>query len=92
MTQYTIKSAAALTDDQLDNIMGNKDRRDRFRATLAEAAMLTGEAKKMFEKELNRTLNPTVYVDGLDYDLRRAKKKQAGTEGDPEVAHICCGD
>lgn len=92
MTQYTIKSAAALTDDQLDNIMGNKDRRDRFRATLAEAAMLTGEAKKMFEKELNRTLNPTVYVDGLDYDLRRAKKKQAGTDGDPEVAHICCGD
>lgn len=92
MTQYTIKSAAALTDDQLDTIMGNKDRRDRFRATLAEATALTGEAKKMFEKELNRTLNPTIYVDGLDYDLRRAKKKQAGTDGDPEVAHICCGD
>lgn len=82
--KYTIETALALGDDEIDEMLGLRCQRDEFKKTLEEADKLEGGARNDFEGELNRTLNPTVYVGGLKYDLERAKRDKCA-----DVSEVC---
>ena len=86
MAKWTVEKAQALTDSELDEMLGLEAQRVEFKATLAEAASLKGEKKTQFEENLTRTLNPTVYVSGLKYDLERARSDTSA-----EIKSCCCG-
>ena len=90
MTKWTIEKAKELSDSELDTMLGFEAKRDEFKSTIESADKLEGGKRDDFERELNRTLNPTVYVEGLKYDVDRLARKSSSCCDHCSVAGVPC--
>ena len=81
-----IKHMLAMSDGELQALLGMDKRLQAMKDSLMEADKLEGKAREIFEKRLEERLTPR--IDGYDFDwmIKDAKreadpKKSSGSEG-----------
>lgn len=77
----SIDTIAALSDDELLEVMGFKRQIAEARKALAEMQKLTGDARKYAEERIVSMFTPHVYPSEFKYiveDAQRKAKKQDG--------------
>lgn len=86
MAKVGIAELKAMDDAKLLEVLGFQQQVDQFKAQIAEADSLKGDAREKVEEEIQRMFTPHVYPGDLKYSIERAKRKNR--TGKEEAA--CC--
>lgn len=87
MEKITLDKLKSMTDEQLLDVLGYKNKVESFKEDIAKADGLKGEARKKIEADIERMFTPHVYPEDLKWKIEHAERK--AKTGKEEAC--CCG-